>query len=72
MISSGNLQLVDRSIANREFTLDRDVGIELRSKDFLGKGWFRYFVGVFTGEGHSSFEFNDAGSTTWLASSSCR
>jgi hypothetical protein len=61
VISSGNLQLVDRSIANREFTLDRDVGVELRSKDFLGLGWLRYYAGIYTGEGHSSFEFNDLG-----------
>lgn len=61
VISSGNLQLVDRSIANSEFTLDRDLGIEIRSKDFLSLGWLRYYLGVYTGEGHSSYEFNDAG-----------
>ncbi len=36
MISSGDLQLVDRSIVNSEFTLDRHVGLDLRSKDLFG------------------------------------
>jgi len=61
VISSGNLQLVDRSIANGEFTLDRDIGIDARSKDFLGLGWLRYYLGVYMGEGHSSFEQGDFG-----------
>lgn len=61
VISSGNLQLVDRSIVNKEFTLDRDIGIDARSKDFMGWGWLRYYLGVYTGEGHSSFEQGDFG-----------
>lgn len=40
VISSGNLQLVDRSLLNSRFNIDRDVGIQLRhhfnlSKNFL-------------------------------------
>ena len=33
VVSSGNLQMVDRSLANGEFNLDRDVGMDIRSKD---------------------------------------
>ena len=36
VISSGDLQMVDRSLANGEFTLDRDLGLDLRSEDLLG------------------------------------
>ena len=56
VISSGDLQLVDRSIANAEFTLDRDLGIDLRSYDFLGLGHLRYYAGVYMGEGRDQFE----------------
>jgi len=55
VISSGNLQMVDRSIANAEFNLDRDVGLDIRSEDFLGFGHFRYYLGIFNGEGRSPF-----------------
>lgn len=30
VISSGNMQLVDRSLVNRRFNIDRDIGIQLR------------------------------------------
>ncbi|MEM1008439.1 MAG: porin, partial [Myxococcota bacterium] len=59
--SSGNQLFVDRSIVNREFTLDRDIGLELYSKDLGGWGLFRYHLGVYIGEGHSSFEKGDLG-----------
>lgn len=61
VISSGNLTLVDRSIVNREFNLDRDLGIEIGSKDFLGLGYLRYTLGVYMGEGHSSFAAGNFG-----------
>ena len=61
VISSGNLQMVDRSIANGEFTMDRDVGLDIRSSDLGGLGMFRYYAGVYTGEGHSSFATGDLG-----------
>lgn len=55
VISSGNLQLVDRSAAaNAEFNLDRDLGIDIRSKDFLGLGKLRYYAGIFIGEGRNT------------------
>lgn len=55
VISSGNLQLVDRALANGEFNLDRDIGIDIRSKDLFGLGKFKYYVGVYNGEGRSAF-----------------
>ena len=61
VVSSGNLQMVDRSSANGEFTMDRDVGMDIRSKKFLGSEKLRYYAGVYTGEGHSSFATGDLG-----------
>lgn len=50
------LQLVDRPVAVRELTLDRDAGISLMSDDFLGLGGrLLYHAGVFGGEGRNRF-----------------
>jgi len=62
MISSGDLQLVDRALGQGEFNLDRDIGFDLRSKDFLGLGKLRYYAGLWMGEGRDysgmdTFEF---------------
>ncbi|MCZ7681933.1 MAG: OprO/OprP family phosphate-selective porin [Sandaracinaceae bacterium] len=54
VISSGDLQMVDRSLANAELNIDRDFGIDLRSRDFLGLGLLRYYAGVSTGEGRDA------------------
>jgi hypothetical protein len=59
VISSGNLQMVDRSRVNSEFTLDRDMGIDIRSRDFLGKNKMRYVLGVSTGNGLNNPQFTD-------------
>ena len=59
VISSGNLQMVDRSRLNSEFTLDRDMGIDIRSRDFLGKNKMRYVLGVSTGNGLNNPQFTD-------------
>ena len=59
MISSGNLQMVDRSRINAEFSLDRDMGIDIRSRDFLGKNKMRYVLGVSTGNGLNNPSFTD-------------
>ena len=61
VISSGNLQLVDRSILNAEMTLDRDVGFDLRSADFLGLGKLRYYAGVYMGRGRGARGYDDFG-----------
>ncbi len=59
VISSGNLQMVDRSIVNAEFSLDRDIGIDLRSRDFLGKNKMRYVFGISSGNGLNNPQFTD-------------
>jgi phosphate-selective porin OprO and OprP len=52
--SSGNLQMVDRSIANAEFNLDRDVGVQMFSTDLGGLGHIlQYNLAVFGGEGRN-------------------
>ena len=59
VISSGNLQMVDRSIVNAEFSLDRDMSIDIRSRDFLGKNKMRYVFGISTGNGLNNPQFTD-------------
>lgn len=61
VISSGNLQLVDRALLNSEFTLDRDIGVDIRSRDFLGLDMLRYYAGVFMARGRDSQGFDDFG-----------
>lgn len=61
VISSGNLQLVDRSIYNAEFTLDRDVGFDLRSKNFLGLDRLRYYLGLYIARGRGARGIDDFG-----------
>lgn len=60
-VSSSSFQLVDRSLMSNEFNLDRDIGIELRSTDFLGLGRLRYYAGVTIGEGRDSLLSADTG-----------
>lgn len=59
--SSGNLNMVDRSLINEEFQIDRDLGVQFLSKDIGGKGWFAYNAGVFMGEGRNRWEPSDFG-----------
>jgi hypothetical protein len=59
VISSGNLQMVDRSQVNSEFSLDRDIGIDIRSRDFLGKNKMRYVLGISSGNGLNNPQFKD-------------
>lgn len=61
VISSGDLQMVDRSTVNAEFSLDRDIGIDIRSRDFLGKNKVRYVMGISAGNGLNNFHFQDFG-----------
>jgi phosphate-selective porin OprO/OprP len=56
LTSSGDLQMVDRSLANEEFNLDRDIGIQALSRDLGGLGLFGYAAGVFLGEGRGAFQ----------------
>ena len=50
--SSGRQQFVERSIANRVFTIDRQLGVQLRGHLFQDTpADMRYYAGVFNGEG---------------------
>ena len=54
VISSGNMQLVDRSLLNSEFNIDRDVGIQLRNHFTLGKQFvIRQKLALSQGEGRN-------------------
>ncbi|HLG02648.1 MAG TPA: porin [Bacteroidia bacterium] len=61
VISSQQLQLVDRSIVNNRFNLDRDVGIQLRHGFSLGKAKFQEALAVSMGEGRNITSSNDDG-----------
>lgn len=56
VISSGDLQLVDRAMAQGEFHLDRDIGMHLSSPDIGGLGLFKYYAGVWMNEGRDANE----------------
>jgi phosphate-selective porin OprO/OprP len=50
--SSGRQQFVERSIVNRVFTIDRQVGVQLRGHVFKETpADLRYYLGVFSGGG---------------------
>lgn len=62
VVSSAHLNMVDRSLVNSEFTLDRDIGVAVLSKDVGGLGGrLAYYAGVFMGEGRNAFKLNDTG-----------
>jgi phosphate-selective porin OprO and OprP len=61
VVSSGDLEMVDRSIVNAEFSLDRDIGVDLRSEDLFGLDMLRYYLGVYAGEGRNTRSFYDLG-----------
>ncbi len=60
VISSGKQQMVDRSIINRPFTLDRQQGVTIygRLKDG-GMADFNYWVAVLTGNGRGATNNDD-------------
>ncbi|MFK7957797.1 MAG: porin [Lysobacterales bacterium] len=50
--SSGRQQFVERSIVNRQFTVDRQIGVQLRGHANKGTAAdLRWYLGAFTGEG---------------------
>jgi phosphate-selective porin OprO and OprP len=54
VVSSSAMQMVDRSLAVGEFNLDRDVGFQIFSRDFLGLGKrLNYTLGIFGGDGRN-------------------
>ena len=62
VVSSGNLQLIDRSLLNSRFNIDRDLGIQLRHKSTLGSGVIlREKFAISQGEGRNVTEGNEGG-----------
>ncbi|WP_299121896.1 porin [uncultured Winogradskyella sp.] len=62
VVSSGNLQLIDRSLLNSRFNIDRDLGIQLRHKTNLGGDFLmREKFSVSQGEGRNVSEGNEGG-----------
>ncbi len=65
-ISSGKQQFVERSVSNRYFTFDRQMGIEVLGDLFDGKaGSSSYNLGLFNGNGRMAQ--NDDGKFLWFA-----
>ncbi|SHK91228.1 hypothetical protein SAMN04488028_11138 [Reichenbachiella agariperforans] len=65
-VSSGKQQFVDRSIANRYFTFDRQIGAMIQGELFDGQiGSSMYHVGVFNGTGRGAV--NESNDYLWLA-----
>jgi hypothetical protein len=62
VVSSANLQLVDRSLLNSRFNIDRDLGIQLRHKSNLGGNFLmREKFAISQGEGRNVTEGNIGG-----------
>lgn len=62
VVSSANLQLIDRSLLNSRFNIDRDLGIQLRHKTKLGsKFLMREKFAISQGEGRNVTEGNLGG-----------
>ena len=54
VISSGNLQFIDRSILNSRFNIDRDIGLQLHHKINLGESFvIKEKVALSQGEGRN-------------------
>ena len=62
VVSSANLQLVDRSLLNSRFNIDRDLGIQIRHKSNLGGEFImREKFAISQGEGRNVTEGNEGG-----------
>ena len=62
VVSSANLQLVDRSLLNSSFNIDRDMGVQLRHHFTIGKSFLiREMVSVSQGEGRNLVQDNLGG-----------
>ncbi|NNE33573.1 MAG: porin [Winogradskyella sp.] len=62
VVSSGNLQFINRSLLNSRFNIDRDLGIQLRHKTNLGGNFLmREKFAVSQGEGRNVTEGNEGG-----------
>ncbi|GAB5418226.1 MAG: hypothetical protein Crog4KO_16690 [Crocinitomicaceae bacterium] len=62
VISSANMQFVDRSLLNKNFNIDRDIGVQLRHKFTLGNQFVvREMFAVSQGEGRNLTQNNLGG-----------
>ena len=62
VVSSANLQLIDRSLLNSRFNIDRDLGLQLRHKSNLGGNFLmREKIAITQGEGRNVSEGNEGG-----------
>ena len=62
VVSSGDLQLVDRSLLNSRFNIDRDIGIQLRNTNQLGNEFLiRQLFALSQGEGRNVTSGNFGG-----------
>ena len=62
VVSSANLQLIDRSLLNSRFNIDRDLGIQLCHKSNLGGDFLmREKFSISQGEGRNVTEGNEGG-----------
>jgi hypothetical protein len=62
VVSSANLQLIDRSLLNSRFNIDRDLGVQLRHKTKLGGDFLmREKFAISQGEGRNVTEGNEGG-----------
>lgn len=53
VISSGNMQFVDRSLVNARFNIDRDIGFQLHHEHKIGKVVIREIGSLSQGEGRN-------------------
>ena len=62
LVSSGNMQFIDRSLLNSRFNLGRDIGIQLHHKTKLGDSFLmREKVAISQGEGRNVTSGNEGG-----------
>ena len=62
IVSSANMQFIDRSLLNSNFNLDRDIGIQLHHKTDLGSNFLmREKFSISQGEGRNVTEGNEGG-----------
>ena len=62
VVSSANLQLINRSLLNSNFNIDRDVGLQLRHHATLfGDFMIREKIAISQGEGRNITEGNEGG-----------
>ena len=62
VVSSANMQFIDRSILNSSFNIDRDLGVQLRHKTLWGKSFVtREILALSQGEGRNIATGNEGG-----------